>query len=252
MNFTGHERDGEIGLDYMFARYYGTNLYRFLSRDTGTAKFRRPLSWNRYSYVENNPMRFNDPNGEDLQDVVEFAGGFVRGAVASITHGAWPGTEPSSSDSKASLLGQLTGSVYIAIEGTQGTAVGGSITAATAPACVTGAGCGPAIGGAALTTVSASSAVGAVANMAKVSDATGAGADDEDGERDGSQDQRLSRGEIDALEDAGIDVHELKGGKGTGKLDLFKDKGGDIYVKPKSGDGPGESTGLNIKNFKKK
>ena len=46
-----------------------------------------------------------------------------------------------------------------------------------------------------------------------------------------------------------MDVHDLKGGKETGKSDLYKDKQGNIYVKPKGGSGPGEPTGLNIKNF---
>lgn len=59
----------------------------------------------------------------------------------------------------------------------------------------------------------------------------------------------LSKGEIEMLERAGKDIHALK--KGSSGTDLFKDpKTGDIYVKPKSGSGPGEPTGLNINDFK--
>lgn len=47
-------------------------------------------------------------------------------------------------------------------------------------------------------------------------------------------------------------MHDLKGGKETGKSDLFKDKSGNVYVKPKGGAGPGEPTGLNINNFPKR
>ena len=67
-------------------------------------------------------------------------------------------------------------------------------------------------------------------------------------------DKMLTPGEIRALEGAGVDVHGLKGGRGTGSLDLFKDTKGDIHVKPKKqGDRreapEGEYTGLNIRDF---
>ncbi|MBI3184966.1 MAG: hypothetical protein HYZ28_22730 [Myxococcales bacterium] len=45
---------------------------------------------------------------------------------------------------------------------------------------------------------------------------------------------------------AGIDPEELKGGVRTGQWDLYKDKEGNIYINPKSGEGPGEPTGINI------
>ncbi len=66
--------------------------------------------------------------------------------------------------------------------------------------------------------------------------------------RNPKQDHRLSEGEIKKLQKAGKDVEGLKDNQS--ELDLFKDpKSGDIYVKPKSGAGPGEPTGLNIKDF---
>jgi hypothetical protein len=37
--------------------------------------------------------------------------------------------------------------------------------------------------------------------------------------------------------------------KGGGKYDLYKDKSGNIIVKPKSGKGPGEYTGINLKDL---
>ncbi len=53
----------------------------------------------------------------------------------------------------------------------------------------------------------------------------------------------------EALERGGVDAEELKGGVRTGRLDLFKDKQGNIYIKPKNGKGPGEKIGLNINDF---
>lgn len=64
-----------------------------------------------------------------------------------------------------------------------------------------------------------------------------------------SQDKKLSPEEIKKLKGAGIDPERLKGSKHTGALDLFKDKKGNIKVKPKDGSGPGEDTGINIKDL---
>ena len=62
--FTGHERDGESGLDYMLARYYGNDLPRFMSPDPGEAWDEYdPQSWNLYAYVGNNPISGIDPLG---------------------------------------------------------------------------------------------------------------------------------------------------------------------------------------------
>jgi hypothetical protein len=69
------------------------------------------------------------------------------------------------------------------------------------------------------------------------------------GPRNPAQDRRLTPHEIEQLREAGIDVHQLKGGKGASQRDRFRDRDGHIYVKPKSGRGPGEPTGLNIRDF---
>jgi len=67
------------------------------------------------------------------------------------------------------------------------------------------------------------------------------------GNRNPAQDKRLSDGEIKRLGKK-IDIHKLKGGNPS-KKDLFKDKDGNIYTKPKSGTGPGDETGLNINDY---
>jgi len=66
--FTGHERDASTGLDYMLARYYEAGLVRFMSPDPSSESFKpiNPQTWNRYSYVANNPVLFHDPTGMDL------------------------------------------------------------------------------------------------------------------------------------------------------------------------------------------
>jgi hypothetical protein len=61
-----------------------------------------------------------------------------------------------------------------------------------------------------------------------------------------ADDKKLSPGEIKKLKGKGIDPEALKGGKRTGQRDLFKDKKGNVFVKPKDGTGPGDPTGVNI------
>jgi len=70
---TGKERDTESGNDYMFARYYNSATGRFLSPDWSVkvapvpyAKLDNPQSLNLYSYVWNNPLSRNDPDGHEV------------------------------------------------------------------------------------------------------------------------------------------------------------------------------------------
>jgi RHS repeat-associated protein len=75
LKFTGHERDadpigGNAPLDYMHARYYGAGFGRFLSVDPVLNTKRamaHPQSWNRYAYVEANPLNMTDPDGRNAQ-----------------------------------------------------------------------------------------------------------------------------------------------------------------------------------------
>ena len=65
-SLRGKERDAETGLDYFGARYFGGGMGRFTSPDPlmASAVPELPQSWNRYSYVLNNPLRYIDPTGE--------------------------------------------------------------------------------------------------------------------------------------------------------------------------------------------
>jgi len=65
--FTGHEMDDEIGLINMNARMYDPVLGRFLSPDTYVQFPDNAQSYNRYTYVNNNPLSFTDPSGHFLK-----------------------------------------------------------------------------------------------------------------------------------------------------------------------------------------
>jgi RHS repeat-associated protein len=65
---TFHERDEETGLDYRGARYYDSDIARFLSTDPWQAKY---PSWSTYNYVMGNPIVFIDPTGKGPQDWIK-------------------------------------------------------------------------------------------------------------------------------------------------------------------------------------
>lgn len=63
--FTGYEKDLESGLDFAQARYYSSNQARFTSPDPllSSSTIYNPQTWNHYSYVTNNPLKYTDPTG---------------------------------------------------------------------------------------------------------------------------------------------------------------------------------------------
>jgi RHS repeat-associated protein len=65
--FATYYRDGTTALDYAHQRYYARTIGRFLTADPyvtsgGTAV---PGSWNRYAYVNGDPVNYIDPSGRD-------------------------------------------------------------------------------------------------------------------------------------------------------------------------------------------
>ena len=94
--FAGKERDAETGFDYFGARYYASQLGRFLTPDSELRigqTIAHPQLWNKYSYVTNNPLRKVDPDGrwgEDihyvLTSVLAQAAGFSLSAARMIAY----------------------------------------------------------------------------------------------------------------------------------------------------------------------
>lgn len=62
--FTGQEQDAQTGLVHMGERYYHPGFGRFLSVDPAPVSWENPHLFNRYSYANNNPYRYVDPQGE--------------------------------------------------------------------------------------------------------------------------------------------------------------------------------------------
>lgn len=63
--FTGYQKDTETGLDFAEARMYQNQHGRFTAIDPllASGKSAIPQTFNRYSYVNNKPLRLVDPSG---------------------------------------------------------------------------------------------------------------------------------------------------------------------------------------------
>ncbi|EGR1420496.1 type IV secretion protein Rhs [Vibrio cholerae] len=61
--FTGHEEISEVGLVHMNGRVYDQELGRFISPDPIVQAPFSTVSFNRYAYVWNNPLKYIDPTG---------------------------------------------------------------------------------------------------------------------------------------------------------------------------------------------
>jgi ribonuclease T1 len=90
--FTTYERDAESGIDYALARSYYSSEGRFMSPDPLKGIVGDPQSWNRYAYVENDPIDLTDPSGQgfwqdlghDLENLwVNFTIGYAVQAISA-------------------------------------------------------------------------------------------------------------------------------------------------------------------------
>ncbi len=93
--FTGQVFDAESGLYYYNARYYDPELGRFIQADTEIPDLSNPQSYNRYSYVMNDPLRYNDPSGHygvsDWWNDTKAGAGIVGGWASSTAQSAGQG-----------------------------------------------------------------------------------------------------------------------------------------------------------------
>jgi RHS repeat-associated protein len=66
--YTGQREENGLGLYDYVARRYDPVLGRFLQADTIVPEPGDPQSLNRYSYVNNNPLRYVDPTGHEMTE----------------------------------------------------------------------------------------------------------------------------------------------------------------------------------------
>jgi RHS repeat-associated protein len=66
--YTGQRNESGFGLMDYNARFYSASLGRFISPDSIIPGVGNPMAWDRFSYVQNNPLRFTDPSGHVCYD----------------------------------------------------------------------------------------------------------------------------------------------------------------------------------------
>jgi RHS repeat-associated protein len=99
VGYTGHMEDKELGLTYMQARYYDPVIGRFYSNDPVGFVESQPSSFGRYTYANNNPYKYVDPDGR----------WGVPGAIYGAIAGATGGFVASGSGFKSTVIGTLAG-----------------------------------------------------------------------------------------------------------------------------------------------
>jgi RHS repeat-associated protein len=81
--FTGHEMLDGVGLIHMNGRVYDPTLGRFISADPVIQYPQTTQGFNRYTYVNNNPLSFTDPSGFGFFSSIA---GFFKSAVKGVVN----------------------------------------------------------------------------------------------------------------------------------------------------------------------
>jgi len=115
--YTGHEHFMKVGIVHMNGRLYDPLLRRFLNADENIQDPANTQNYNKYGYVMNNPLIYNDPNGEFwMWFAGAFVGGYLNGVVAN--GGNWNPGKWDWQKSWSAVLGGAIGGA--AISGTLG------------------------------------------------------------------------------------------------------------------------------------
>ncbi|MGN7864632.1 RHS repeat-associated core domain-containing protein [Chryseobacterium sp. 22458] len=86
--YTSHEHLMNVGIIHMNGRLYDPLLRRFLNADENIQEPTNTQNYNKYGYVMNNPLMYNDPSGEYLQYIIgAIVGGYLNGVAAN--NGNW-------------------------------------------------------------------------------------------------------------------------------------------------------------------
>lgn len=284
--YTGHEHMPKFGIINMNGRLYDPLMGRMFAPDPFVIGKDNTQGYNRYSYALNNPLKYTDPDGNHpiiiamaigagisaltyTANVATSSAGFrnwnwgdfavttfIGAASGVVTYGIGSAFGPVSGNIGTELLRAgahgVSGYIFAGITGSDpntgflagavasgvgsltaglpitNTVIGGTVAAAGL------GGLSSAIGGGDFWKGAAFAAIVHLANQELHNDP----------DRNVKQDKALSKGEIEKLKRNGWD-HTDKGNHG-GQTDLYKDKQGNVYQKPKGGIGAGEPIGINL------
>jgi RHS repeat-associated protein len=139
--FTGQRIDSYINLYWYNSRWYDPVLGRWIQPDSIVPEGVQGVqAWDRYAYVNNNPVRYNDPSGHCLVLCTAIIGGAVGAIVGAVGYTAYTVATGKEFNTSHMLLAAGGGAAAGALIGTGvGIAAGMSAAAATTAA-VTGGG----------------------------------------------------------------------------------------------------------------
>jgi len=109
--YTSHEHFAEVGIIHMNGRLYDSLLRRFLNADENIQDPYNTQNYNKYGYVMNNPLMYNDPSGEFLPWLIgAVVGGYLGGVQAN---GSWNPGKWNWESSWSAVLGGAIGGAAI-------------------------------------------------------------------------------------------------------------------------------------------
>ncbi|MBT2559826.1 hypothetical protein J7E50_18045 [Pedobacter sp. ISL-68] len=108
--YTGHEHFMNVGIIHMNGRLYDPLLRRFLNADENIQDPSNTQNYNKYGYVMNNPLMYNDPNGEWLFLAGALIGGYLSGVQAN---GSWNPAKWDWKNNWSAILGGALGGAAI-------------------------------------------------------------------------------------------------------------------------------------------
>ncbi|MGC5744875.1 RHS repeat-associated core domain-containing protein [Chryseobacterium sp. NFX27] len=123
--YTSHEHFAEVGIIHMNGRLYDPLLRRFLNADENIQDPYNTQNYNKYGYVLNNPLMYNDPSGEFAFAVlvaVMAKAAFAAVAITAATYtatalikGNWTVSGFFRSISSSAITGMVSGALSFGI-----------------------------------------------------------------------------------------------------------------------------------------
>lgn len=101
--YAGYQYDEEIGKYYLLNRMYDPESARFMQEDTYRGNANDPLSLNLYTYVNNNPMIYDDQNGHWPSFIDNFFS-----SAKSVASSAWSYVKETASNIYNSVLSAIS------------------------------------------------------------------------------------------------------------------------------------------------